>query len=203
MKEILINPKFVTIIIYFINTESRKEINVQKSLSVQPSCKNLSKPQLPNEYQNMQISNNPEKPPENLLTKIFSQKSIPNTSQNSKNWLLIHKNEIMHYLYTTISRGSKYIYRERISLKHFIMQLKKLDFSESQIKKIISYKKNFLKKFEDNIKEISDANQKQNQNEKNNQKEKKIMYNKDIFKKEMNKVYFLYDGCNYFSWLLD
>lgn len=179
-----------------INLDSKKEIIIKKSLSVQPSYKNLIKSQIPNNCKNNKTSNSPKKAPPNLLTNIFSQKSILNISDNQKNWLFIHKNEIMNYLYTTISRGSKYIYRERISLKHFSMQLKKLDFSESQIKKIISYKKIFLKKFEDNIKEISDANQKPNQNfnqsEKNNQKEKKIMYNKEIFKKEMKKVFLVY-----------
>ena len=64
-------------------------------------------------------------------------------------------------MYGMISKGSKYIYREKISLKHIDNQLKKFGFSYFQIKKIHFLKKKFMNIFEDNIIEMAKGNQKQ------------------------------------------
>lgn len=64
------------------------------------------------------------------------------------------KEHILAYMNSTVCRGSKYIYRERMSLKHLDIQLKKFRFNENEIRRILFLKKKFVKIFEDNIKEI-------------------------------------------------
>jgi hypothetical protein len=60
----------------------------------------------------------------------------------------------------TVSRGSKYIYREKMSMKHYDIILKKFKFSEAEIRRINQIKKKFVKIFEENIKEIFYVNPK-------------------------------------------
>lgn len=64
------------------------------------------------------------------------------------------KENILAYMMSTVKRGSKYIYREKMSLKHFNIQLKKFRFTEGEIRRIVFLKKKFVKIFEENIKEI-------------------------------------------------
>lgn len=114
-------------------------------------------------------------------------------SINSGEWLSKYKSDILSYLYSDVSRGSKYIFRDKMSLKYIEPILKKLEFSEPQIRKILSLKKNFAKKFKDNLKEISEAIQKPINHpifnfQNNPQKDLNRYYNKDMFDKEMQKV---------------
>ena len=53
-----------------------------------------------------------------------------------------------------VKRGSKYIHRQKMSIKHFEIQLQKFKFSKLQIRKIVSFKKKFKKVFEEEIKEM-------------------------------------------------
>ena len=76
-----------------------------------------------------------------------------------KNWMQLFKREILNYLYSSVSRGSKYIYREKLSLKHLSTIYKKMKFSETQIRRIHTLKKRFSKTFEENIKEMVVNNQ--------------------------------------------
>lgn len=76
-----------------------------------------------------------------------------------KNWMQLFKRETLNYLYSSISRGSKYIYREKLSLKHLNTIYKKMKFSETQIRRINTLKKRYTKTFEENIKEMVVFNQ--------------------------------------------
>lgn len=73
-------------------------------------------------------------------------------------WLGRFKPSVLVYLDSIVSRGSKYIYRKKMSLKHFETHLKKFRFSEAQIRKIKALKKKFGRVFEENLREISAVN---------------------------------------------
>lgn len=81
--------------------------------------------------------------------------------------MLRFKWNILQYMSTITSRGSKYIYRQKMSLKHYEITFKKFKFSPIQVRKIRGLIKRFMKKFEDNIKEIAYTNPKVPQGFKN------------------------------------
>ena len=91
-----------------------------------------------------------------LFGFLFQER--PNPKLRSGDWLATFKSSLLVYMNSIASRGSKYIYRQKMSLKHFENHLKKFKFTEPQIKKIKSLKKKFCKIFEDNIREIAMVN---------------------------------------------
>ena len=76
------------------------------------------------------------------------------------NWLSKVKPYMLTYMGNIVKRGSKYIYRQKMSMKHFEIQLKKFKFSEPEIRRITAIRKKFHRIFEENIKEIFYVNPK-------------------------------------------
>ena len=95
--------------------------------------------------------------PTKFISLLLSQRKLV---KKDENWLHLYKDHILSYMTNIVSRGSKYIYREKMSLKHFNIMLKKFKFSDAEIRRITVIKKKFLKIFEDNIKEIFYVNPK-------------------------------------------
>jgi hypothetical protein len=93
-----------------------------------------------------------------LFSLLFRVK--PPIKNKNTNWMAKFKWSILQYLSSITGRGSKYIYRQKMSLKHYEITLKKFKFSNSQIKKIKNLIKKFTKVFEENIKEITYVNPK-------------------------------------------
>lgn len=94
-----------------------------------------------------------------ILGMTGTRKRALKPKLGGKNWMQLFKRETLNYLYSSISRGSKYIYREKLSLKHLNTIYKKMKFSETQIRRINTLKKRYTKTFEENIKEMVVFNQ--------------------------------------------
>ena len=93
----------------------------------------------------------------NFMSMVLSERQ---ERKKNKTWLNSFKNHILTYMKNTVSRGSKYIYREKMSMKNYEIILKKFKFTEAEIRRINQMKKRFVKIFEENIKEIFYVNPK-------------------------------------------
>jgi hypothetical protein len=93
----------------------------------------------------------------NFMSLLLSSKE---PTPRPTNWMFKIKPFMMAYMANIVKRGSKYIYRQKLSLKHFELQLKKFKFTEPQIRRINFIRKKFQKVFEENIKEIFYVNPK-------------------------------------------
>lgn len=95
--------------------------------------------------------------PSKLTSMLLSQRKA---EKRRPEWLHVFREAVLGHLQQSVTRGSKYIYREKMSLKHFGILLKKFRFGEAQIRRIAFLKKKFEKVFEANIKEIFFVNPK-------------------------------------------
>ena len=134
-----------------------------------------------------------------MASSLLTPRQIPPNYHNkmgSQDWLCTFKTDILKYMHSIVSRGSKYIHRQKLNLKNFQAHLKKFKFSESEIRRINSNKKKFLRIFEENIKELTSTNPKapagynnpKGNSEESGWKEVRSFMHKEVFQREMHEV---------------